>query len=152
MTINNPSIFNNEEIFRLKVGEIVYAILKDRDMTFTEVKKLQEAIKSSLDLILSQHQTECRAGIQNNLDAILNDISDEIRDQSTMLSDAAIDKFIKEKLPLILDKVITERLKTERLEYIEKKDKRLYRNLGIMIAILGLFFTLIQILIIIFRN
>ena len=149
-------IYDKDDVFRLKVGEIVYTILKERDPTFKEVDKIKEAIKSSIDLIMAQHNMECLKDREIHLQEILRRNFDETHQGMEEITSTAIinsfDIFRREELDKIIANAIDGSLNKHKLESAESmvsemKEERIhtYKVIGMSIAIFGIILVVLQI-------
>ena len=109
---NQTNVFGEEDVFRLKVAEIVYNVLKDRDLTINEVNQIKEAIQSSLDLVLVKHSMDCQRArteaVQTILDERLTSITQELKSSATASALACVDAFRREDLETVVSATVNE--------------------------------------------
>jgi len=169
----DTSIFGEEDIFRLKVSEIVYSVLKERDLTINEVNKIKQAIKESLDLVFAQHAIECRSQRDKEVSMAFEQ---SLRNQQVVfdnhmaeLADDAVQEFERANLMTIISSKLTDFQKNTLAGIIESKftayqlkisedasSKReselkeskshTYRVIGVAFGLLGIFLTVLQII------
>ena len=168
----DTGIFTNPEHFQLKVENIVYTILNTRDLTVNEVRKIQEAIRASIEMLLTQHHHDCQRVMKTDLQEMKAGVLGQISD----ISKSGIDDFIFAQLPEIIethfdsysnafkkeflkeikelfDKEFEHKMREERLNTLKEaetrrkeEDSKYHRKIGLIIAGVSVSLAVLQVI------
>lgn len=78
----------DDEVFILKVEKIVYSILQNRELTIPEVKKMEEAIRTSLEIIINKRFTQHLENVSLDKTQFKNEIIDDVERIISLAIDA----------------------------------------------------------------
>ena len=60
-----------DDTFRLHVEEIIYKVLKDRDLTIPEKDAIKDALTDAWELLIARHKKNCDEDMQRKIDRSL---------------------------------------------------------------------------------
>jgi len=130
------AISKDDELFRLRVEEIVYNVLRNRDLTVAEVVRIKEAIQSSIELILNKHGEE-----------LTETMKDEIKEKLKSCSER-LSAFKQTELMELVRSCISDAFKDHELKLAGQREEARkdeatnnYKVFGVITAITGIFFT-----------
>jgi len=142
------AISKDDELFRLRVEEIVYNVLRNRDLTVAEVVRIKEAIQSSIELILNKHGEELTETMKDEIKEKLKSCLGTCTSMQNGLISERLSAFKQAELMELVRSCISDAFKDHELKLAGQREEARkdeatnnYKVFGVITAITGIFFT-----------